>query len=120
MFKAIALGALALSSVAMADVELRAVWPRPKLECSIYKNEVTRVITFGKEKNLKLTKKSQYIIEGVEAAARKASELASNARPEDENEAFSMVLDGKKIELNSSESPEALYLVQLIVQACEI
>lgn len=120
MMKSIALGALALSSVAMADVELRAVWPRPKMTCSIVKNEVTRVMTFGKEKELKLTQKTQFIIEGVEATARKAAVHASNNPPEEPNEAFSMVIDGRKVELNSAESPEALYLVQLIVKACQI
>ena len=120
MFKAIALGALALSSVAMADVELKVLYPRPKMECTIVKGEVTRVLTFGKEKIIKMTQKSQFKIEGIEVTARKAADLSSNRAPEFENESFSMILDGKKIELHSAESPEALALVQLMVQACQL
>lgn len=118
MFKVMTLAALMISGAAMADVELRGVVPRPMTNCSIKGNEVTKVITFGKEKILKSTEKYQITFEGIDAAARAAAKVASNAAPTSEIENFHMILDGKRIELNTSESVEALALVQMIVKAC--
>jgi hypothetical protein len=120
MFKVITLAALTLSSVAMADVELRAVSPRPHTVCSISKGDVTRTMSFGKEKAVKMNAKSQFAFEGIEATARTAAKFASNRPAANENESFSMILDGNKIELDMNESPEALILVQVMVKACNL
>ncbi|WP_408095409.1 hypothetical protein ACJVC5_10235 [Peredibacter sp. HCB2-198] len=118
MFKVMTLAALMISGAAMADVELRGLVPRPMTTCSIKGNEVTKVITFGKDKIVKSTEKYQITFEGVEAAARTAAKFASNAAPASEVENFHMILDGKRIELDTDESVEALALVQMIVKAC--
>lgn len=120
MFKVMTLAALTLSSVAMADVELRATAPRPHTVCSISNGDVTRTLSFGKEKQVKMTSKSHFTFEGIEAAAKVAAKFASNRPASNEMESYSMILDGKKIELDTNESPEALMLVQVIVKACSL
>ena len=120
MFKVMTLAALTLSSVAMADVELRAVSPRPASVCTISKGDVTRTMSFGKEKTVKMTANSKFTFEGIEATARTAAKFASNRPAANENESFSMILDGKKIELDQNESAEALILIQVMVKACSL
>lgn len=120
MFKVLTLAALTLSSVAMADVELRATAPRPHSVCSISKGEVTRTMSFGKDKSVKMTSKTNFTFEGIEEAARAAAKFASNRPASNEMESYSMILDGKKIELDMNESAEALILVQVMVKACRL
>lgn len=120
MFKAFALVALMISGAAMADVELRLSSGRPHMVCTIKNNEVVRQMSFGKEKKVKMTQKSQFTFEGLEAAARDAAKFASNTVPSEDMESFSLIIDGKTYQLTTSESVEALALMQLMVKACQL
>ncbi len=112
----VTLGVL-ISTGALAGVEFRAKYTRT--ECSIANNEVTRTVSFGKEKDVKLTEVSKVSFQGVEAAARKAA-ATSTGIPSADEATYDVMIDGEKYSLNAKDSEESLAIIQLIVKACQL
>lgn len=110
--------ALSLSSAAFAGVELKIV--SDKVNCTIANNEVVRTLTFGKEKELKMTEKSVMTFEGIEAMAEKALAVSVNQASDLLDQSYIVVKNGKETILDSDESNESLYLIRLMVKACRI
>lgn len=112
----IVLGSL-ISTGVFAEVELRAKYL--KTECVIWKNEVTRTMTFGKDKNVKFTETKKLSFQGIEAAARRAAPTSTGPQSYDDA-SYEMTIDGTNYFLNSKDSEDSLALIQLMVKACQI
>lgn len=104
------------SFATLADVELFG--KVGKVQCQIIKNEVTKTVSFGIEKDLKLIEKKNVRFEGLEEVAKRAAAYATTHTTQ-QYEIFQMKLDGQTYSLSDRDSGEALALIQLMVNACE-
>lgn len=105
------------SFASLANVELFG--KVGKVQCQIIKNEVTKTVSFGVEKELKLIEKKSVRFEGLEEVAKRAASLAQSTTAQ-KYEIFEMKLDGETYSLSDKDSGEALALIQLMVNTCGI
>lgn len=117
MFKTMTLIALAMFSIqAIADIELQGRFLRE--ECTIKNGVVTKVQVFGKDKDMFLTTTKKVSIQGIEKYAHLAVSQISGERDVNAESSFKVIIDGKAYEINHSDSDESLYVIRLIVKAC--
>lgn len=115
MLKVIIAGLALVSVSAFADVELRGTYERRN--CVIKNDNVSVTWTFAKEKDLTFTTNRSLKLKGVEKYAQVAASRAGTV--EDEDMKFTASVDGKTFFiLNQKDSDEALYLIQLMIKAC--
>ncbi len=117
MFKTMTFIALAIFSIqAFAEIELQGKFLRE--ECTIKNGVATKVQVFGKDKDMFLTTTKKVSIEGIEKYVHRAIAQIRGDRDVNAESSFKIIIDGKPYEINHSDSDESLYVIRLIVKAC--